>query len=260
MGPGAGDLTPPRGGPLSPALEAALYDWHNAARLRTQAADGPYWARVLHDARSIVVLGAGTGRVALALRRADRRRRLIAVDLSAARLARMPAEADAEVVVADFRRLRLEQPVDAAIFPYSSFQLLPDAVARAEAIGAAAGVLVEGGTLALDVSTSFDRRSAHAWTRTLTGESEELHASVEEWERVEREPNALLISQRYRVGGHDVGETSGRWAYHAALDVPRLLAAAGLALVGVDEGYAPGIAPHRRLYVARRLVGPATGA
>jgi hypothetical protein len=259
MGPAGIRLTVPSGGLLSPRLEAVLYDWHNHHRLRDLSADGPYWAQMLRGARSIAVLGAGTGRVAVALKQADPKRPLILVDRNAARLARVPPHVASESVVADFRRISFARLVDAVLLPYSTFQMLCDAGARDEALAASAALLVDGGLLAIDVSQSFDRRKAHDWTMKLRAPLASAgDAVVEEWERVEREPDTLVVRRRYRVGNQDVGEVTERWAHHSALRLSTTLPAHGLRLMQVQRGYGPNAAPQRHLYLAHRLTAAST--
>ncbi|MFE7117752.1 hypothetical protein ACFU99_20285, partial [Streptomyces sp. NPDC057654] len=75
--------------------EALLYDWHNQHRLRRQQRDIAYWLNLTERNDRLLVLGAGTGRVAVPLAEHrdsnhDRDRSVTAVDLSQARLRRMP--------------------------------------------------------------------------------------------------------------------------------------------------------------------------
>jgi SAM-dependent methyltransferase len=247
-----GVIVPAASSPVAPDLEAALYDWHNARTLRQQNADGAFWARTFGGAQSVAILGAGTGRVVAALRRRGLECRLVAVDRSAARLARIERDLDVECVVADFRERPEITPVDAVLLPYSAFQMVENGLGRARTLGAATSLLVAGGVCGIDVSTSFDERSSHGWELVLHGWSDELAARVEEWQHVSQTPDAAVVRHRYRVGTFEAGEVVERWAHHRQLRLPALLAKAGLEIVSVEAGYGNGVASHRRAYVARR--------
>ncbi|MFE9750238.1 class I SAM-dependent methyltransferase [Saccharothrix saharensis] len=137
--------------------EALLYDWHNDHLLRAQRADVDYWQASTADADRLLVLGAGTGRVAAPLAR-HRPRLVTALDLSPARLRRVPAVPGLRPVCGDMRRLPLAGGFDAAIVPYSAMQLLVSPRDRDQALVDAARVLTPDGFLHVDVSGNFDTR------------------------------------------------------------------------------------------------------
>lgn len=237
--------------PLNEALDAALYDWHNEQRLDAQLADGRYWGRALRLARSIAVFGAGTGRV-VAMLATGAGRRVVAIDRSAGRLARMPAVVGVEAVVADYRDPGDLGAVDAVLLPYSTLQLQVTEPDRVATLAAAASLLSPGGTLAIDVSTSFENRTSRPWERTLAGRCRELDAHVEEWESAAQGDCVLTVRRRFRVGTSEVGEVVEQWAHHRAMDLPRLLAVCGYRAVTIADGYGDLRSRHRRLYRAVR--------
>jgi hypothetical protein len=253
-----GVSVPKTDSPVAADVEAVLYDWHNVHMLQEQRADAAYWARVFEGARSLAVLGAGTGRVIAGLRRCGMRGRLVAIDRSVARLARVPDDLDVERVEGDFRRLSDVPTVDAVLFPYSAFQLLGTAEDRTLAISTAAAMLTRGGLCGIDVSTSFDKRPSHDWELLLRARCEEVGATVEEWQHVAQRPDHVIIRQRYRIGSVEVGEVTDRWVHHRRLRIPELLLAAGLVPDRVERGYGWGVAPQRRAYLGR--VSPSSGS
>ena len=87
-------------------LEALLYDWHNSHSLVGQQADIGYWLDETRASDRILVLGAGTGRVAAPLA-ARGTAIVVALDLSLARLARIPAMPRLARVCADMTAIPL---------------------------------------------------------------------------------------------------------------------------------------------------------
>ena len=151
-------------------LDALLYDWHNAYRLRAQRGDVGYWVELTSGIDRLLVVGAGTGRVAVPLAR-HRTRTITALDVSFARLRRMPAVPGLVPVCSDMRSLPLRSGFGAAIVPYSTLQLLLTVQDRAQALVEAARVLDKGALLHIDVSGNFarslGRRLVHRVQRSL---------------------------------------------------------------------------------------------
>lgn len=228
--------------------EARLYDWHNEHRLRTQQADIAYWQTVVPAATRVAVLGAGTGRVARPL--CEQGRTVVAVDLSHARLRRIPPHPRLHPVCGDFRLLPLGSCFDAAIFPYSSFQLLTSAADRRRALAQAARVLIPGGQLHIDVSGSFDTKPPTDWFQTLAAPCG--GSQVTEWERRTRAQDHILIEKSFRSQGAVLAEVRERWAFARSLALEAELGPAGFELTGVSRGYGPESATHRFVYHGRR--------
>jgi SAM-dependent methyltransferase len=230
------------------AREALLYDWHNRHRLRAQMADVPYWQAVVPVRSRVLVLGAGTGRVARPL--AEQGRRVTALDASLARLRRIPGGSLLRSVCGDFRALPFERCFDAAIFPYSSFQLLVSARDRRRALTQAARVLIPGGMLHIDVSGSFDERAAADWALALAAPCD--GAEMEEWERTAQAGDHVVIDKSFRSRGEVLVEVRERWAHLRSLDLETEMAAAGFEPTGASRGYGPGTAAHRLVHHGRR--------
>ncbi|MFH8553554.1 class I SAM-dependent methyltransferase [Streptomyces celluloflavus] len=237
---------------MNPAQwEALLYDWHNIHRLRRQRNDTAYWTRVTEQHETVLVLGAGTGRVASALAQRARRR-VTAIDLSRERLARMPRVPGLHPVCGDMRSLPLRGLHSIAVIPYSTLQLLLTPSDRERALTEAARVLAPGGSIHIDVSESFDSRTESDWQLSLAETCLEAGGQVEEWERRRLRTDHVLIEKQFRRAGRILTEVTERWAFHRALDLAAALAHADFELVGIDRGYGQGISPHRLIYHGRR--------
>ncbi|ROO86729.1 methyltransferase family protein [Actinocorallia herbida] len=233
-------------------LEALLYDWHNTHRLSAQSADLAYWAGMTGGVDSLLVVGAGTGRVAVPLAR-HRARTVTALDLSAARLRRMPAVPGLTPVCGDMRAMPLRGGFGGAIVPYSTLQLLRTGHDRGRALAEAARVLDPGAPLYLDVSGSFDTRTAADWRIALSAPCPEVGETVVEWERCGVLPDHVLLEKSFRTeDGAVLLAVEERWAFLRVLDLDAELDRAGFDVTGVDHGYGADRSPHRRIYHARR--------
>ncbi|MGH3568271.1 MAG: class I SAM-dependent methyltransferase [Pseudonocardia sp.] len=209
--------------------EAVLYDWHNEHRLRQQRADVPYWLATTTRAVRLLVLGAGTGRVAIPLARSGHRH-VTAVDTNIVRLRQLSRSRVLTAVCGDLRFLPLSGGFDAAVVPYSTFQLLPTRADRRLALSEAARVLVPNGMLHIDVSGSFDSRAPADWQLTLAAHCEMVGTTVEEWERRRVETGYLVIDKSFQMGSRVLVTVRERWTHLSSLDLAAEMERAGFTL------------------------------
>ena len=233
-------------------LEALLYDWHNSHSLVGQQADIGYWLDETRASDRILVLGAGTGRVAAPLA-ARGTAIVVALDLSLARLARIPAMPRLARVCADMTAIPLSAGFDSVVVPYSAFQLLRTRADRLEALRVAAGALSSRGVLHIDVSTSFDSRPDSGPQVTLAEFCPELGEIVTEVTECTRDADSLVLCKEFRDEAGDlVCAVEERWSKFASIDFGGLLGEAGLQVAGIDHGYGGGRSAHRRVLHASR--------
>ena len=239
--------------PLAPDdLEALLYDWHNSHSLVGQQADISYWLNETRASDRILVLGAGTGRVAVPVA-ARGTAVVVALDFSLARLARVPAMPRLARVCADMTAIPLSGGFDSVVVPYSAFQLLRTRADRLLALRAAAGALSSRGVLHIDVSTSFDSRPGSGPRVVLAELCPELGEIVTEVAECTRDADALVLCKEFRGETGDlVCVVEERWSYFASIDFGGLLREAGLQVSGIDHGYGGGRSAHRRVLHAFR--------
>lgn len=250
----------------SESLEAILYDWNNSYRLRNQNADIAFWAERCSRMKSVLVLGAGTGRVASHLvagrghgearashGEGEAMPRVVALDRDFGRLRRIINHERLDVLAADMRRIPLTGPFDGIVVPYSAFQLLADPSGRRQALSEMARVIGPAGTVWIDVSSRFERRFPTNWQVVLQAECVELRRRIEAWERTETLEDRFVIEKRFLSDDELLlDEVREEWMYESALDLREELPRAGLALLGVDHGYGTVGSEHRRIYAARR--------
>jgi SAM-dependent methyltransferase len=174
---------------MSAATFSPLVVWHDV-ECGSYTADLPLW-RDLADAEPGPVLdvGAGTGRVALALARAGHS--VTALDREPELLDELRARAaglSIDTVVADAAGFTLPRRFGLAIVPMQTIQLLPE---RGGFLGSARRVLRPGGLLAVAIAAaleSFDERADDLLPQPDVG-------AVEGW-RFESQPTAVRALPR----------------------------------------------------------------
>ena len=130
--------------------------WHDV-ECGSYEIDLPLWEELAREAPDGVLdVGAGTGRVALALARAGHD--VTALDIDADLLAELKRRARAagvgvKTVVADATAFDLPRPVGLIVVPMQTIQLLPD---RAGFFAAARRALVPGGRVAIAIATGLE--------------------------------------------------------------------------------------------------------
>lgn len=231
-------------------LDAALYDWHNSHVLRDQQRDIPYWVRRTRRLRPLLVLGAGTGRLAAPLASVPP---VVALDIDLARLDRIPATPGLHRVCGDMRQAPLAGLFSAILLPYSTLQALYDPASRAQTLHEAARLLPPGGSLFIDVSRSFDDHPDMQPSRCLRAPCDALDGRVvEEWQEAQRGQSCLVLRKTFYCGGEQVRQVEERWAYASTLRLAQTLRECGFTVRDHRRGYGATHSLHRDIYHAVR--------
>jgi len=232
------------------SLLALLYDWHNHYRLKRQNEDVRYFKKWLtfYQSTSLIVVGAGTGRVVKTL--ASVVSKAVALDKDVHRLKRIqPASiSNLQPVVADICTLRTTEQFDLSIVPYSTIQLIPPGEAFLQSIRNIRDSLVTGGKVLIDVSTSFSNRYSQPWQMILEGYCPELDIVISEWQSVVRHQDCIELFYRYYDGSTLLVEEMEIWFFHNHTLLTETIANLGMHVTRCDCGYGSGIADHRRIY------------
>ncbi len=103
-------------------LEGVFYDWHNDNILGRQNRDIKFYKNYIkkHNIDNVLVVGAGTGRVAIPLSKIAK---VDALDLSLGRLIRLSEHDDSiNIIATDFLKYETIVKYSLIIFPYSTIQ------------------------------------------------------------------------------------------------------------------------------------------
>jgi ubiquinone/menaquinone biosynthesis C-methylase UbiE len=236
---------------IEPAVEAVLYDWHNGHVLRNQARDVAYWCEEL-PAGTVLVVGAGTGRVAAGL--VMPQRRVVGLDLNLTRVrhARQRSDGLVEYLAGDARCLPVGRVFDAVLFPYSTIHLLvPSDVELV--MREATRVLVPGGVLCLDMSLGFRDKPERAWHQVIDGTVPEFGQRVIEWQRHRRTPGVFSVDWAFGFATERCMATkTEEWHAYDVADLGNALAGQGFGPPWVATGYGADTDGHRRLVTVEK--------
>jgi len=232
-------------------LSGLLYDWHNSLRLEEQNEDIRFWREVLYDSTSVLVLGAGTGRIATPLSRPGRL--VLAVDSDIGRLDRIETSSSLTALGADLEALPFTAiEHDDVVVPYSTLQLL-DRGASGRVLATLARLMSSRCRLWVDISISFIGRQNSEWATVLDDWCEDLGERVIERHRVQNEGGVCQIEIEFcRRDGSKIMQTTERWFHHPVDDLLRVIRTTGLDVCHISVGYGGGRSLHRRVFQLRR--------
>lgn len=214
---------------FDPALYTLLH--------RGSPGDLAFYRRVCRDARAVLELGCGDGRVLAALRAPGRT--LVGLELHPGMVdaARARLGDAATVHVGDMTDFDLGARFDRVLVPYTGFYCLPDDDAMVACLRAVRRHLAPRGRLVFDAYPGEPLLEVGAFEPQWEVVTE-VEAGARRWqihERDDNQPDIRRIDVSYRHVADDGAavEYTLRHHYLVAADVPRLLAAAGLRLRGL---------------------------
>ena len=220
----------------SPEDRAAdAFDAHLYTLLHTgNDGDADFYVGVCAEARSVLELGCGAGRI-LAQIKAPRR---CGVDLHPGMIARARAALPGvDLRVADMRTLDLGVQFERVILPYNTVYCVPDDAAVIEVLQVAARHLAPGGLIAFDgYQVSDDPEdlvddAAPEWIASLRDDGRIIEVYEEDRHWPERRDCAVRYIFEAPVGV--LGEDTLRHHYQRPETVLELLADAGLCCVAM---------------------------
>lgn len=228
-------------------LSGLLYDWHNGLRLDAQTKDVRFWERVLEESSLVVVLGAGTGRIAMPLARLGMH--VLAVDSDVDRLDRIDSDSGVATLCADLADLPFRAlPHSDVVIPYSTLQLV-DLEVAGRALSNLRSLIRPTCRVWIDISTSFIGRAESDWFVALDEWCEDLHARVIERQRIRNQGGVCEIEIEFRLqSGVLLLETTERWFHHPPTDIVQVANDSGFEVVREFLGYGSGQSPHRRIF------------
>lgn len=158
-------------------LLAFCYDYYNEHMLNDQNDDIEYYKNVINEynPESILVVGSGTGRVAIPL---SEHRILEVLDIDLERLKRLQNKKDLVYYNMDFCEKHPPNKYSMIIVPYSTLQCLSSYEKIEKFIQNAYQTLVKNGILLIDVSESFNTKESVYDLLLFEDYSKEIESSV----------------------------------------------------------------------------------
>ena len=168
-------------------IEAVLYDWHNSIKLHNQNKDIVFFQDFIKDNgnKKILVVGAGTGRVAIPL---SERNYIYALDIDNQRLQLLKEKEynnrKIKIINKDIEKYETEEKFDLIIFPYSTIQNIHTKNKRKRILKKVRELLKDNGRCIIDISNKFKEFQNCDYTSICEGENKALGKYIFENEKV----------------------------------------------------------------------------
>lgn len=182
-------------------LESVLYDWHNDNILGRQNNDISFYEKYVinNNIKRVIVVGAGTGRVAIPLSKITN---VDALDISIGRLLRLSEHNDRiNIIARDFSQKNdLSSKYDLVIFPYSTLQAINDKY-YINVLLNIKQILCKNGTCLIDIDNSFKTAVSQRKVLKCAGFCKRIKKYVEEYTTVIKLKNGIKVIRDFWVGG-----------------------------------------------------------
>lgn len=235
-------------------LLALMYDFYNAHTLKGQNDDINYYIHQIEEnhAKEVLVVGAGTGRVAIPL---SKHSIVTALDFDKARLERLKSkEKNMNTVCIDFLDYNAPKKYDLIIIPYSTLQFDNNKEKLTRFFKKLHEVMDEHTIVIFDVSESFNTKIEKNKEFLFKDYCDEIDDEVEVFYSAKRFKEYIEFNVEYRIGSTNssVIECEKYYYYdkNLLLDV---IKSNNLEVLKIDDGYGKDDFKHKHLYHCRRI-------
>jgi len=237
-------------------ISALLYDWHNEYVLEKQNNDIEYFKGCIkeYSPKNILIVGAGTGRVAIPL---SSHAELVALDIDKSRLERLTEKNnEIKIIKADICNYKSQKKYDLIIMPYSTLQLIPIKIKLAKCMNNIYNLLSPSGVGIFDVSRSFNTKKSSNWGEKLDMYCRELDERVIELQKIIKGKDKVIIIKKYIKKNNDtLIQIQETWYPINLKTIKSVLLNASLDILKVDNGYLNGKSKHRYIiHVKKQLI------
>ena len=234
-------------------LLAIMYDFYNRHVLRDQNRDIDYYIKQIkkYSAKRVLVVGAGTGRVAIPL---SDYAKITALDLDKERLEVLKSKNEnINVVCCDFINFNSLEKYDLIIVPYSTIQFCGDITKINKIFNKLNQIMTEQTICIFDVSESFNEKPERTNEFLFKDFCDEIKEQVKVYYSSKRYNNFIEFFIEYRLveKNYSVIEKE-KYCYYDQELFSNLLNKQNLLLLKIDNGYGDNIFQHKHLYHCRR--------
>ena len=232
---------------------ALMYDFYNQNVLRDQNKDIDYFIKQINDYKSknVLVVGAGTGRVAIPL---AEHAKISALDMDYERLKVLKDKCSKiETINCDFINFNNDSKYDLIIFPYSTIQFDGTEDKMNLMLGKTKEKLINNGISILDFSESFNSKVERNNELLFSKYNSEIDSIIKVYFTSKRYSDYIEFFVTYYV--EKTGKSyleNERYYYYDKDKVERAIDNNGLELVKIDDGYAKKCLTNKHLFHVRR--------
>lgn len=234
-------------------LLAIMYDFYNQHTLRDQNRDIDYYIKQIkkYSAERVLVVGAGTGRVAIPL---SDYAKITAVDFDNERLEVLKSKKEnINVVCCDFINFKSLEKYDLIIVPYSTIQFCGDITKINKIFNKFNKIMTEQTICIFDVSESFNEKTEKTKEFLFKDFCDEIKEQVEVYYSAKRYRDFIEFFIEYRLVEKNYSVIENEKYYYYDQEIfSNLLNKNNLMLLKIDNGYGDNIFQHKHLYHCRR--------
>ena len=234
-------------------LLAIMYDFYNCHTLRDQNKDIDYYIMQIkkYSAKKVLVIGSGTGRVAIPL---SNYAKVTALDFDEERLKILKSKSkNINVICCDFLNFKSLEKYDLIIIPYSTIQFGGDITKINMMFNKLNQIMTKKTICIFDVSESFNEKTEKTEEFLFENFCDEIKEKVKVYYSSKRYNNYIEFFIEYRLvkKNYSVIENE-KYCYYNQELFATLLDRNDLIISKIDNGYGDNILQHKHLYHCRR--------
>lgn len=236
-------------------IEGILYDWHNSIKLYNQNKDIGFFKEFIKDKenRKILVVGAGTGRVAIPL---SDKNYIYALDIDNQRLERLQEKENnnrnIKIINKDIEKYESEEKFDFIIFPYSTIQNIHTKAKQKRTLKRVRELLKGNGICIIDISNKFKEFQNCDYTNICEGECKALGKYIIENEKVRVCKNCVKLYKKFVDENKKVFfKKIETWDIIDETEFEKFITGVKLKVIDKKRGY-DNTTSHRAIYIIGR--------
>lgn len=237
------------------SLLALMYDFYNSHTLKGQNDDISYYINQikLYGSKDTLIIGAGTGRVAIPL---SKYTNITALDFDKERLALLKNKAkNINTICIDFLDYNNSKKYDLIIIPYSTLQFDNDKKKLTQFFKKLYNVMNKNTIVIFDVSESFNTKIEKTNEFLFKDYCSEINDEVEVFYSSKRFKDYIEFNVEYKIcsKNNSVIECEKYYYYDKNL-LFDVIKNNNLDILKIDDGYGKDDFKHKHLYHCRRQI------
>ena len=231
------------------SLLALMYDFYNSHTLKGQNDDINYYINVIkeHEFKKTLIIGAGTGRVAIPLSDYSE---VTALDFDYERLLRLnQKKGNIKTVCVDFLDYEGSADYDLIIIPYSTLQFNNDKRKLEIFLEKLNNLMTDKTTLIFDVSESFNSKIEKTNELIFSDYCDEIKDNVEVYYNSKRKKDYIEFIIRYKLCDNNICVIEKeRYYYYNEAELQDVMKNNNIKVIRNDTGYGKQGFNHKHLY------------
>ena len=235
-------------------LLAVMYDFYNSHTLKGQNDDINYYINQikLYGSKDTLIIGAGTGRVAIPLTKYTN---ITALDFDKERLVRLnDKEKNIHTICIDFLDYSDLKKYDLIIIPYSTLQFDNNKQKLNQFFKKLYNVMNENTIAIFDVSESFNTKIEKTNEFLFKDYCSEINDEVEVFYSSKRFKDYIEFNVEYKIcGSNDSVIECEKYYYYDKNLLSDVMKNNKLEIIKIDDGYGEDGFKHKHLYHCKRI-------